>query len=44
MRRMTLFALLLIAVMSFGGSFVCRSDHDHDDDDDIDGVVVVSMR
>jgi hypothetical protein len=43
MRRMTLFVLMLIAVLSFGGSFECRSDHDDDDDDD-DSIVTISMR
>ena len=40
MRRMTLFVLMLIAALSFGGSFECR-----DDDDDDDGsIVTISMR
>jgi hypothetical protein len=40
---MTLFALMLIAALAFGGSFECRSDHDRDHDDDDDGIVVISM-
>jgi hypothetical protein len=43
MRRMTLFALMLIAALAFGGSFECRSDHDRDHNDDDDGIVVISM-
>ncbi len=44
MRRMTLFVLMLIAALAFGGSFECRgSNHgDIDDNDDDGGRVRVS--
>ena len=42
MRRVTLFVLMLIAAVAFGGTFECRSDHDHHHDDD--AIVTISMR